>query len=231
VQGVLLDCYKIRRTGFLGLSTNTTCRPYDYQADLSIPNVTSESSKPAPAEMSVSEQIEELFLHNKNPLRILNDNSSTSNPHLRLWYLKAKALENANIAQEMLMKNGPPPTPEPSVSNDDNGDNGGDGPEDGGWNDPGDDFNYGRLGPPWIQRDGNHDADGSDYGDTNEDWGTSGDDAYNDADDNEHDQDDRDSYWSGEYSDREDEGYAHDGLPDNTVEENWNLMEPRAGRS
>lgn len=140
------------------------------------------------------------------------------------------------------MKNGPPPTAEPSVHNDDNEDDGGDGPGDGCWNYPGDDFNYGRSGPPWIQRDGNHAADGSDHGATNEDWGTSGDDAYNaadaeeecfheDSDDNEHDHDDRDSYWSGQYSDREDEGYAHDRLPDNTVEVDWNVMEPRAGWS
>ena len=46
--------------------------------DITIPNVTSESSKPA--ELSEEVQIEELFLHNKNPELIFKHVSSISNP-------------------------------------------------------------------------------------------------------------------------------------------------------
>ena len=191
VRGLLLDCYKIRRTRFVGLSTSATCRPYNYQVDLNQSNVTSESSKPI--ELPVVVQIEELFLHNKHPQRLF----SISNPPPRSWYLKARALESANIAQEMLMKNGPPPAPEPSVHGGDDNDNGWGGNE--GWGGPGnggdDDWN--------DDNDNSHDwqpGDGYDQSQWSHMPGGGND---SEADD------EADGYSSHEDEDYEDEGEAY----------------------
>ena len=60
---ILLDSWKIRRTGFVGLSSKSTCRPYSYQLRDTAAN--SEASKPLLGTMSVQEQLEESYFHNK----------------------------------------------------------------------------------------------------------------------------------------------------------------------
>ena len=151
--------------------------------DITIPNVTSESSKPT--ELSEEVQIEELFLHNKNPELIFNEVSSTSNPRLRTYYTRARALEAVNIVKEMLMKDGPPPPPlTPVIPADDEDDDGWGGPYDGnngGWGGP-----AGDNGP--VDEDYSYDI--NDTNDTN---------AY--ATEEDYYEDHEGSEWSGYTSD------------------------------
>ena len=114
---LLLDSWKIRRTGFVGLSSKGGCRPYNYQ--LRRTAASSEASKPALENMSGQEQIEELCFHNKIIDRQLSDLAAVGMEievlRLRSKMSEARILEAKNVEIEMVMKRGEPePETEPN---------------------------------------------------------------------------------------------------------------------
>jgi hypothetical protein len=105
-ENLLLDSYRIRRKGFLGLSNLNSCRPYQYQLDPSAQH--SEVSRPAESEMSEKVLIEETLLHNKTPQATLVQ-LGRAGYTVNVLELRAEMMERTNIEKEMLMKRGPPP--------------------------------------------------------------------------------------------------------------------------
>ena len=134
---ILLDSWKIRRSGWTGLATFDSSRPYPYQLPITAKN--SEVNRPSDADMGAQVFLEEMLLHNKTPeSTIARLDGEKYNTHVLC--LRAKALEEQNIKREMLMKCGPPPpalVEDEAQNNDDgheNDGNDGDGGGADGWN-------------------------------------------------------------------------------------------------
>ena len=106
LQGILLDSYKIRRTGWSALGTKRSCRPYEYQLP---PNASSsEASRPATFTDALVE-CEEKYFHRKlldfklcYPARLL------SRPVNDVLYLAALARNLLNVLEEEFMFRGSP---------------------------------------------------------------------------------------------------------------------------
>ena len=113
---MLLDSWKIRRTGFSGLSTKQTCRPYGYQLRRTARN--SEASTPFEAHMTTQELLEEKCFHNKRAEQQVVESVAVG-MHIEALQLRsqihtARALEKENVETELVMKSGVP-EPEPEL--------------------------------------------------------------------------------------------------------------------
>jgi hypothetical protein len=108
LQGILLDSYKIRRTGWSALGTKRSCRPYEYQ----LPGNASDSEGSRPATFTDAlVECEEKYFHKKLlDLRLRYPERPLSRPVTDVLYLAALARNLINILEEESMFRGSPPT-------------------------------------------------------------------------------------------------------------------------
>lgn len=100
--GLLLDSYKIRRAGFLGLVEYPKYRPYTYQMP---PDASSsEVSTPSPSALSEDELCDELFKYNKN--REATAEGMPDSIDAESLIARAEAIEKDSIRAEQFAKAG-----------------------------------------------------------------------------------------------------------------------------
>ena len=216
---ILLDSWKIRRKGFVGLSTRETCRPYAYQ--LATTATDSEVHRPLESEMADQVLLEEMLLHNKIPQTTIAKLSGAK-LSIHMLRLRAKVLENKKIEEEMFMKRGEPPT-EPTEH----------------WDEPtGEDWNGNHTNADWANvDDGNNEwggdndgneGDGNDtYGDGWSGYGLPDFDNSDPDEDSDDYEDDFDGYSSHEGSeDFDDDQRAADEGQGNAMPGSWGSGQP-----
>ena len=133
---MLLDTWKIRRTGWFALANYTACRPYPYQLNPCASG--SEANKPNILKMTEDELYEELYFHNGQPEHVIpwepKSKRDVKPPHPcigvpesvarigSLLQLRARVQMAINERRELAEKNYPPPPPQPVAAADDDQD-------------------------------------------------------------------------------------------------------------